>query len=113
MTSRPSCKTSSGCDGRRGRNLPSWIDDEVGREPERICVQIAASQASESLQITIGQLANTIDRAAWWLEDVLGGRGQGFPTVAYLGPSDLRYLIFVVAAVKAGYKVCKARIMRS
>lgn len=105
MTIQASRTTHQGSGGHRGRFLPSWIDDEAGREPKRVCIQIAASRTTEAVQVTVGELANAINRAAWWLDDTLGKPGKGFPTVAYLGPSDLRYLIFVVAAVKAGYKV--------
>ena len=36
------------------------------------------------------------------------GRGTVFETVAYIGPSDLRYAVVFQAAVKCGYKVSEA-----
>lgn len=83
----------------------SWIDNEAANDPERICLEIAGIPGTESVRVTADQLANAINRAAWWLEETLGGRGNKFPTVAYTGISDLRYLILVVAGVKTGYKV--------
>ena len=48
--------------------------------------------------------ANAVNGAAWWLQTTLG-HSKDFETVAYIGPNDLRYNIFVLGAVKAGYKV--------
>ena len=36
------------------------------------------------------------------------GRSTVFETIAYIGPSDLRYAIVFLAAVKCGYKVSNA-----
>ena len=53
------------------------------------------------------QLANAINACAWWIEDHIG-KGHNFETLAYIGPSDLRYAIITVAAIKTGYKVSSA-----
>lgn len=56
-------------------------------------------------KITYGILANAINGVAWWLKEELG-TSQNFETLSYIGPSDLRYVIMLLGAVKAGYKVC-------
>jgi acyl-CoA synthetase (AMP-forming)/AMP-acid ligase II len=59
-------------------------------------------------KVTYGNLANAINGVAWWLHHSLGpgGPDKGFPTLAYIGPNDLRYNALILGAVKAGYKVC-------
>ena len=55
-------------------------------------------------KVTYRDLANAIDRLAWHLDDKLRP-GEGFPTLAYIGPNDLRYAALTLACVKTGYKV--------
>jgi hypothetical protein len=55
--------------------------------------------------ITHGQLANAVNGAAWWLTERLGP-GKDFQTLCYMGWNDIRYVAFLLGAVKAGYKVC-------
>jgi hypothetical protein len=56
-------------------------------------------------KVTYDDFANAINGLAWLLLEALG-RGSGFPTLAYIGPNDLRYNALTLACVKAGYKVC-------
>ncbi|KAF4627460.1 hypothetical protein G7Y89_g10695 [Cudoniella acicularis] len=55
-------------------------------------------------RITHGQLANAVNGAAWWLTEKLGP-GKNFQTLCYMGWNDVRYIVFVLGAVKAGYKL--------
>ncbi|KAI0111253.1 acetyl-CoA synthetase-like protein [Nemania sp. FL0031] len=48
--------------------------------------------------------ANAINRAAWWLAENLG-HPSNFEAVAYVGSNDIRYLLFIFAAIKVGYKM--------
>lgn len=71
-----------------GRRLVISIVDEMARdEPEQIVYSIAISQdISKGLHdISARQLANAVNRTAWWLESELG-KGSQFPTVGYFGP---------------------------
>ncbi|KAK4233779.1 hypothetical protein C8A03DRAFT_47750 [Achaetomium macrosporum] len=52
---------------------------------------------------TYGQIRNAVNRVAWMLSNTIGTSTQ-FDTLAYLGPSDLRYHIVILAAIKTGYK---------
>lgn len=88
------------------RLVPHQIDDLARDDPERVVYELAETvDVNKPFQkVTAKQYANAINRAASWLEKTLGKR-EGFPTVGYLGLQDLRYLILVVATIKAGYKV--------
>ncbi|OAA61814.1 Male sterility, NAD-binding protein [Niveomyces insectorum RCEF 264] len=92
--------------GKAGtRLLPNIVDDVATEEPDRILYEYPSSSDLRGpwTKISARQYANSVNRAARWIEDTLGGRGQGFPRLGYSGPPDLRYYILVVAAVKAGY----------
>ena len=54
--------------------------------------------------ITWGDLANSVNGAAWWLRNTLGP-GKNFEPLAYIGPNDIRYLALILGASKAGYIV--------
>lgn len=55
-------------------------------------------------RVTYRELSNAVNGAAWWLTDSLG-QGENFETLAYIGLWDIRYVVLLLAAVKAGYKV--------
>ncbi|KAK7958648.1 thioester reductase domain-containing protein [Apiospora saccharicola] len=46
--------------------------------------------------------ANSINRASWYLLETLG-EPKNFESVGYYGKNDLRYFIFMLAAIKVGY----------
>ncbi|KAL8885719.1 MAG: hypothetical protein Q9215_006473 [Flavoplaca cf. flavocitrina] len=48
--------------------------------------------------------ANAINRTAWYIKDLLGPP-TSFETVAYMGSNDIRYFLFMFAAIKVGYKM--------
>jgi acyl-coenzyme A synthetase/AMP-(fatty) acid ligase len=58
----------------------------------------------EYRKITMRDMSNAVNRAAWWLRANLG-ESTNFETLSYMGPADIRYGIFFIAAIKAGYKV--------
>lgn len=88
------------------RLLPALVDEIATNDPGRIFVSIA-----ETSDITDGfrdvdyhSFAKAVDRCAWWLIRQL--KEHKIPqTVFYLGPLDLRYLIIILAAAKAGHLV--------
>ena len=41
----------------------------------------------------------------WWLDEALDKAGKEVCTFAYFGPTDLRYVMFVLAGMKTGRKV--------
>ena len=88
------------------RVLPTHIDQVAREDPDRVfCSIVSFNGNSVGLQdITMASFASAINRASWWLEDTLG-KPSGFPTIAYMGPSDPRYQIFATACMKVGYKM--------
>ena len=75
---------------------PKWLFARVPRSPTNL--------QDGFLNVTCGDFARAVNRAAGWLEDIFG-QSLTFDTLAYLGPSDIRYTIFVLGASKVGFKV--------
>ncbi|KAI9833793.1 MAG: hypothetical protein M1819_003527 [Sarea resinae] len=88
------------------RLLPQVVDQTARDHPERPWVSIprTSNLADGYVDITYKQFANAVNRMARWLEDRLG-RSSTFETLAYMGPTDPRYPILALAAVKAGYQM--------
>ena len=85
------------------RLLPVMIDEIAQREPDRLyCVILGLTDGPRT--VTMNEFARAINRAARWLEAQVG-RSESFETIAYMGPNDIRYSIFLMAGVKVGYKV--------
>ena len=55
-------------------------------------------------KVTYRALANAINGVAWSLKEMLGA-SRDHQTLAYIGTNDLGYVMMVLGAVKAGYKV--------
>jgi acyl-CoA synthetase (AMP-forming)/AMP-acid ligase II len=94
----------------RGKRLIPHIIDQVAQDdPDRCIYAIPRSSNPKHgwEEVTYKRLANAINRAAKILiEDCGPAVPNTFPTVAYIGANDIRYIIVLVAAIKAGYKVC-------
>lgn len=90
------------------RLVPNIIDQVASQDPDRECIQIPRSSvASDGWRIiTWKDLANGVNRCAHKIVELFGKPEEGsFPTIAYIGVNDARYLILLIAASKAGYKV--------
>lgn len=91
-----------------GRRLvPSTIDEIARSEPHREAFQIPCSdQPTDGWSVvTFRDYANAVNLRAHSIVESCGSPFEDvFPTLAYVGPQDARYLVFLVAAVKAGYK---------
>ncbi|KAH0280592.1 acetyl-CoA synthetase-like protein, partial [Aureobasidium melanogenum] len=89
------------------RLIPQVINDTARSEPESVWaaypLSIEALAQGDLTYIKWKILSNSINRLAWWLIDHLG-HGKNLETLCYVGPSDIRYFIFAVAACKAGFK---------
>ena len=92
------------------RLLPQVVDELARSCPERIYASIPLSsgplQGFQFQDVTILELAQAVSRFAWWLDENLG-KSTTFETLAYVGPSDLRYVVVFLAAVKCGYRVSR------
>lgn len=91
------------------RLLPQVVDKLSRSDPKRVYAtfQLSSDLSRGFCDVTMLEVAQAINKLAWWIEMNLG-RSTVFETIAYIGPSDLRYAIVFLAAVKCGYKVSKA-----
>ncbi|KAL1863038.1 putative NRPS-like protein biosynthetic cluster [Diaporthe australafricana] len=88
------------------RLLPTLIDEVSIQDPNRECFQIPrSSEPSDGWRIlTWKDMANAVNRCAHRIVELCGTpEKDSFPTIAYLGPNDVRYIVLMIAAVKAGY----------
>ncbi|KAL2151784.1 hypothetical protein VTH82DRAFT_6882 [Thermothelomyces myriococcoides] len=89
------------------RLLVNIVDERAETEPNRewVSIPISSNPKDGWQKITYRQAANAINRIAHKLANTTGRPKDGeFPTVAYIGPNDVRYVIFALGAVKAGYQ---------
>ncbi|KAI1621302.1 hypothetical protein EDD37DRAFT_581368, partial [Exophiala viscosa] len=99
----PTVEIPGGCHGER--LIPHIVDAYAHSNPERAyaLVPLYLDGRMEYRTITMRDLSNAVNRAAWWLKENLG-QSTDFETLAYMGPADIRYGIFFIAAIKVGYK---------
>lgn len=89
------------------RLIVNIVDERAHSEPDREWASVPNSSNPKDgwKKITYKQTANAVNRVAHKLVESTGLPEKGeFPTVAYIGPNDVRYLIFTLGAVKAGYQ---------
>ena len=92
---------------KRADVLVNIVDDIAAVKPSTPFAYYPVLPASYSAGyrvVTYGIFANVVNGLAWWLQKTFGA-AQNFETIAYIGPNDVRYNAFALAAVKAGYKV--------
>lgn len=94
--------------GPYGERLIVQVVDELARKtPERIYATITRSpyEITEGFRdVTIREFANAVNCAAWWIDGQFG-LSKTFDVIAYIGISDIRYAVFLFAAIKCGYQV--------
>lgn len=88
------------------RLVPIIVDETAKANPGKVFASIPRTGDLKDgfVNVSFGDFARAINRTARWMEDVLG-LCTTFETLAYIGTSDLRYYILMVAAAKVGYKV--------
>lgn len=90
------------------RTLPGTIDAIAQDDPNRTWARFPESQEAfeqgKLVTVSFAALSNAINRLAWYLDTLLPGRND-LDTVAYIGPSDIRYYILACAACKCRLKV--------
>ena len=88
------------------RLLPQVVDEYARIDPNRIYASIllSANVSQGSRDVRMKDMARAVNSMAWWIKDHLGVRND-FETVGYIGVSDLRYPITILAAIKCGWKV--------
>ena len=88
------------------RLIPQVADEIARANPDRVYASVpySADLSQGFRDVTFAELVNAVNYLAWWLDGRLG-RSKTFETISYMGPSDLRYTIIFLAAVKCGYTV--------
>ncbi|KAI0846731.1 acetyl-CoA synthetase-like protein [Daldinia vernicosa] len=89
------------------RLVPNIIDDIARADPKKEAFLVPRSDNPKDgwKSITFKEYANAINHIAYRIIQTCGTPSEGsFPTIAYVGPNDARYVILLVGAVKAGYK---------
>ncbi|KAJ5238518.1 hypothetical protein N7468_003137 [Penicillium chermesinum] len=90
------------------RNCVDLIDEYAATEPSRTVISIPRSNSDPTQgwqDVSFRDFANAINRYAHWIVSTVGPAKEGeYPTIAYIGPSDVRYLVTMAATIKAGYK---------
>ena len=89
------------------RLLPVVVDQLAHSNPtQRVGLIPKGADVSDGYEaITVQRLARAVDAFAAWIEAQVG-RAKEPQTIAYMASNDVRYLIFLLAAHKTGYKVC-------
>jgi acyl-CoA synthetase (AMP-forming)/AMP-acid ligase II len=89
------------------RVLITLVDDIATAEPTRPFTFIPKSSNLKDgwKPVTFRQIANAVNHRAHDISNTTRGSTKPFPTIAYIGPSDVRYVIILLACIKAG---CKA-----
>jgi acyl-CoA synthetase (AMP-forming)/AMP-acid ligase II len=97
-----------GSHSRRENRAPArLLDDIAGEDPSRPFTYISCSSDPKDgwKAITYRETADGVNYVALDITEKLGRPANGtFPTLAYIGLNDLRYVLFLLGAVKAGYK---------
>lgn len=93
------------------RLLTATVDSIADADPTRTCFVIPdESSEIDYIDISYKRFANSINRLAWHLKQTIGVSDQ-FETVCYLGPPDLLYFVFALAACKCGFKVSRNSLL--
>lgn len=87
------------------RLIPSLVDEYARTDPDYVFALVpkAASFADGLEKITISTFARAVNEIASRIDSTLG-KSTDFDTIAYIGPTDLRYFVIAIAASKVGYK---------
>ncbi|KAF2710147.1 acetyl-CoA synthetase-like protein [Pleomassaria siparia CBS 279.74] len=88
------------------RLIPVIVDEIAAKDPERICFAFPRSldPAQGFQNVNFRTFANAINKTAQFIQREIG-RSAMFETVMYMGYSDVRHFIALVALMKTGHKV--------
>lgn len=90
-----------------GRRLvPRVLDELATTDPQRVYAAIpkTADVKDGYRDITVADLARCVNFMANWIETKFG-RSDFFETITYIGLSDLKGIVTLLASIKTGYKV--------
>ena len=86
--------------------LPRTVDDMASKHPERTWIYVPKSDKLEAgyRSVSFSRLASAVNKMSRWIEHTVG-ISDTRETIAYMGVNDTRYIIFILAALKTGYKI--------
>ena len=92
--------------------LNNIVDGMASTRPWAIYAEVP--RASDTYEVgyrtvTYGRLASAINGVAWYLKEKLG-QSMDHQTLSYIGPNDLAYVMMVLGACKAGFKVRRSSL---
>lgn len=90
------------------RLIVNVVDRVAASEPDRPFIYAPRSNEPEDgwQPITYRQLANAVNHVAYIVSTTIkSDSSEEFPTLAYVGPNDVRYVVLMLACIKAS---CKA-----
>lgn len=92
-----------------GRRLvPQVLNQLANTDPQRVYAAIPkTAEVKDGYQdVTVAELARCVDFTAKWIEEKFGRSAPTtFETITYIGLSDLRGIVTLLASIKTGYKV--------
>ncbi|KAM0512849.1 hypothetical protein ACHAPE_008482 [Trichoderma viride] len=87
------------------RSIINIIEDDAASDPNRPFVFVPRSTKPQDgwEPVTYKQLTNAVNHVAHIIAKMVANdsRKDNFPTIGYIGPNDTRYLIFMLACMKA------------
>ena len=71
------------------RSIPSLIDHLAATDPDHVFALVPKTShfADGLIDVTVESFAKAIDRAAFWIESLVG-KSHDSSVIAYLGPSE-------------------------
>lgn len=78
------------------RLIPDILDEKASAYPQQEAFQIPHSTDPKdgSRVVTWHEYANAVNYVAWRMFEIGGQPEEGvFPTIAYIGPNDARYVV--------------------
>ena len=108
IRTKGSTAMANGVDGSSfgSRLLPQVVDELAKTDPNRVYAtyQRSSDISAGFRDVTMREMASAVNKVAFWIKENIGC-STTFETIAFVGPSDLRYAIMLLAAIKCGYKV--------
>ncbi|CAK7213836.1 putative NRPS-like protein biosynthetic cluster [Sporothrix eucalyptigena] len=94
--------------GPVGERLVVHVIDELAEDsPERVWATVTKSTFDVEqgfCDITFQECSGAVNATAWAIESQVG-KSEAFDVIAYLGVSDVRYAIYLFAAIKTGHQL--------
>ncbi|KAK9459459.1 L-aminoadipate-semialdehyde dehydrogenase [Lipomyces oligophaga] len=86
---------------------PQVLDRRAAEQPDDVWALIQDDSTDEWRPVTFKTFANAVNRAAYWIIEKLGP-AKNFDTIFFSCATDIRFGMFELAAIKAGYKLLLA-----